>query len=262
MPKLDCSEGQRQVEVTRDVAPQTLLVEFIRETLQLTGTHVGCDTSQCGACTVHLNGSAVKSCSMLAAAGRKAQSSPPSKAWPPPTARCTRCKPRFKRLPWAAMRLLHPGHGDERDRPGAAPRRPQLRCPGARGAGRQHVPLHRLSQYRQGRAAKVLRPWAFKFSVPEGETSHECTPSPVLSASRVERKRRLALPHRPRPVHRRHHAAAARPTPTSCARRMRMRKIKSASARRRPLKKLPMAYWACPHRRTFQAPSAACLAAG
>jgi carbon-monoxide dehydrogenase small subunit len=51
---------------TRDVEPQTLLVQFIRETLQLTGTHVGCDTGQCGACTVHLNGRAVKSCSVLA----------------------------------------------------------------------------------------------------------------------------------------------------------------------------------------------------
>ena len=51
---------------TRDVEPQALLVEFIRQTLQLTGTHVGCDTGQCGACTVHLNGKAVKSCSMLA----------------------------------------------------------------------------------------------------------------------------------------------------------------------------------------------------
>jgi aerobic carbon-monoxide dehydrogenase small subunit len=52
--------------VTRDVAPQTLLSEFIREHLRLTGTHIGCDTSQCGACTVHLNGRAVKSCNMLA----------------------------------------------------------------------------------------------------------------------------------------------------------------------------------------------------
>lgn len=59
--------------VTADAAPGTLLVEFIRETLRLTGTHVGCDTSQCGACTVHLNGRAVKSCSMLAvqAAGQQ-----------------------------------------------------------------------------------------------------------------------------------------------------------------------------------------------
>ena len=52
--------------VTRDVALQTLLVQFIRDSLQLTGTHVGCDTAQCGACTVHLNGRAVKSCNMLA----------------------------------------------------------------------------------------------------------------------------------------------------------------------------------------------------
>jgi aerobic carbon-monoxide dehydrogenase small subunit len=52
--------------VKREVAPETLLVEFLRETLRLTGTHVGCDTAQCGACTVHVNGRAVKSCSLLA----------------------------------------------------------------------------------------------------------------------------------------------------------------------------------------------------
>jgi len=53
--------------VTRDVQPHTLLSEFIREDLRLTGTHVGCDTAQCGACTVHVDGRAVKSCNMLAA---------------------------------------------------------------------------------------------------------------------------------------------------------------------------------------------------
>ncbi|MDY0744902.1 (2Fe-2S)-binding protein [Paucibacter sp. R3-3] len=52
--------------VSREVEPDRLLVQFLREELGLTGTHVGCDTSQCGACTVHLNGHAVKSCSMLA----------------------------------------------------------------------------------------------------------------------------------------------------------------------------------------------------
>ncbi len=50
-----------------DVPENTLLVDLIREELRLTGTHVGCDTSQCGACTVHLNGRAVKSCTVLAA---------------------------------------------------------------------------------------------------------------------------------------------------------------------------------------------------
>ena len=52
--------------VSANVDPRMLLVQLIRENLLLTGTHVGCDTAQCGACTVHLNGRAVKSCSMLA----------------------------------------------------------------------------------------------------------------------------------------------------------------------------------------------------
>ena len=56
-----------------DVAPNRLLVEVLREDLRLTGTHVGCDTSQCGACTVHVDGKSVKSCTMLAVevAGRE-----------------------------------------------------------------------------------------------------------------------------------------------------------------------------------------------
>ena len=49
-----------------DVEPRRMLVQFLREDLELTGTHVGCDTSQCGACTVHLDGRAIKSCTMLA----------------------------------------------------------------------------------------------------------------------------------------------------------------------------------------------------
>jgi carbon-monoxide dehydrogenase small subunit len=51
---------------THEVEPRLLLVHFIRELAGLTGTHVGCDTSQCGACTIHLNGQAVKSCTLLA----------------------------------------------------------------------------------------------------------------------------------------------------------------------------------------------------
>jgi len=59
--------------VSGDVEDRTLLVQFIRDTLQLTGTHVGCDTSQCGACVIHLNGRAVKSCTMLAAQAEGAE---------------------------------------------------------------------------------------------------------------------------------------------------------------------------------------------
>ena len=55
--------GQRR---EADVEPRRLLVQVLREDLDLTGTHVGCDTSQCGACTVHVDGQAVKSCTMLA----------------------------------------------------------------------------------------------------------------------------------------------------------------------------------------------------
>ncbi|NKB33740.1 MAG: 2Fe-2S iron-sulfur cluster binding domain-containing protein [Pseudomonadales bacterium] len=53
--------------VSGEVEDRTLLVEFLRENLRLTGTHVGCDTSQCGACVVHVDGVSVKSCTMLAA---------------------------------------------------------------------------------------------------------------------------------------------------------------------------------------------------
>ena len=52
--------------VSADVEPRTLLIQYLRENQRLTGTHVGCDTSQCGACVVHVDGVAVKSCTMLA----------------------------------------------------------------------------------------------------------------------------------------------------------------------------------------------------
>ena len=52
--------------VTASIDPRTLLVQFLRDQLRLTGTHIGCDTAQCGACTVHLNGRAIKSCNILA----------------------------------------------------------------------------------------------------------------------------------------------------------------------------------------------------
>ena len=59
--------------VSEEVPDNTLLVSFIRETLGMTGTHIGCDTSQCGACTIHVNGETVKSCSMLAVSANGAK---------------------------------------------------------------------------------------------------------------------------------------------------------------------------------------------
>jgi len=64
MPKITLTVNNETV--TKDVEARTLLVELVREGLGLTGTHIGCDTSQCGACVVHVNGAPVKSCTMLA----------------------------------------------------------------------------------------------------------------------------------------------------------------------------------------------------
>jgi carbon-monoxide dehydrogenase small subunit len=64
MPSISLSVNGR--EVTADVEGRTLLVELLRQHLELTGTHVGCDTSQCGACVVHVDGVSVKSCTMFA----------------------------------------------------------------------------------------------------------------------------------------------------------------------------------------------------
>jgi carbon-monoxide dehydrogenase small subunit len=59
--------------VAAEMEPRTLLTQFLREHLRLTGTHVGCDTAQCGACTIHLDGRAVKACNMLAVQAQGAQ---------------------------------------------------------------------------------------------------------------------------------------------------------------------------------------------
>jgi carbon-monoxide dehydrogenase small subunit len=64
MPKVNLTVNGKPVSA--DIESRTLLVNMLRETLKLTGTHVGCDTSQCGACVVHVDGKAVKSCTILA----------------------------------------------------------------------------------------------------------------------------------------------------------------------------------------------------
>ena len=64
MIRVSLKVNSKQVAV--DIEPRTLLVELLRDKLQMTGTHVGCDTSHCGACVVHVDGKSVKSCTMLA----------------------------------------------------------------------------------------------------------------------------------------------------------------------------------------------------
>ena len=65
MPKVSMNVNGK--EVSADVEARTLLSTFLRENLRLTGTHIGCDTSQCGACVVHVDGKSIKSCTLLAA---------------------------------------------------------------------------------------------------------------------------------------------------------------------------------------------------
>ena len=131
-----------------DVEPRRLLVQVIREDLGLTGTHVGCDTSQCGACTIHVDGRAVKSCTMLAVQadgvsvttiegviGADGALSPLQNAfWEKHGLQCGFCTPG---MIMAAADLLKTQQGSQR---GGDPARDR----------RQHLPLHRLPQHRAG----------------------------------------------------------------------------------------------------------------
>ena len=130
-----------------DVEPRQLLVHFLRDTLGLTGTHVGCDTSNCGACTVHVDGDAVKSCTVLAVQadgsevttiegiGTEDDLHPLQEAfWNNHGLQCGYCTPG---MIMAGADLLATQPGPDR---GGGPR-------GARG---QPLPLHGLPQHRQG----------------------------------------------------------------------------------------------------------------
>ncbi len=118
--------------VSATVEGRTLLVQLLREQLGLTGTHVGCDTSQCGACVVHVDGESVKSCTLLAVQaegakvhdhrgrGQRRQLHPMQEA--------------FREQSRAAMRLLHARHGDERGRPGQEQPEPERAARSANGS--------------------------------------------------------------------------------------------------------------------------------
>ena len=96
------TEGEPEMEITvtvngqartGDVEPRTLLVHWLRDALGLTGTNVGCDTSSCGACTVHLDGESVKSCTVLAVQADGAVGHDDRGPRAAATGRCTRCRP-------------------------------------------------------------------------------------------------------------------------------------------------------------------------
>ena len=135
--------------VTGEVEARTLLVQFLRENLRLTGTHVGCDTSQCGACVVHVDGIAAKSCTLLALQCEGAKittieglAEPNGPLHPMQEAfrenhglQCGYCTPGMIMTALDIVRR----HGNDLDR-----------THHPRAARRQHLPLHRLSQHRQG----------------------------------------------------------------------------------------------------------------
>ena len=140
----------------RDVEPRTLLVHFIRELAALTGTKVGCDTSQCGACTVLLDGVAVKSCTCLAVQVDGASITtieglasdgalhPLQEAfWNKHGLQCGFCTPG---MIMAAHELLRTNPDADRS---PDPRRPR----------RQHVPVHRLPEHRARRAKRPRARW-------------------------------------------------------------------------------------------------------
>ena len=132
-----------------DVEPRTLLADFLREGLGLTGTKVGCETSQCGSCTVHLDGDAVKSCTVLAV-----QADGGTVVTIEGLGDGLRAAPDAGGVLGAArppVRVLHAGDDHVRRR-SRGERRDHRRRDPAR-ARRQPLPLHRLREHRQGGAA-------------------------------------------------------------------------------------------------------------
>ena len=134
-------------DISADVEPRTLLVHFLREQMRLTGTHVACDTSQCGACLVHLNGRAVKSCTTLALQAEGAE------------VLTIEGLAKGEQLhPMQAAFKEHHGLQCGFCTPGMVMSALEPRCALPRSVGRngsprtrgQHLPLYRLSQYRQG----------------------------------------------------------------------------------------------------------------
>ena len=133
----------------REVAASRLLVHFLRDELDLTGTHVGCDTGSCGACTVQLGGDAVKSCCLLAVQADGASITTVEGLAGDGRRADDRCSG-LQRASRAPVRLLHAGDAHERDRAARAQPPPE-RARGEGGAAGEHLPLHRLLEHRRRR---------------------------------------------------------------------------------------------------------------
>ena len=201
---------------THDVEPRTLLVHYIREQLGLTGTNIGCDTSSCGACTIHIDGESVKSCTVLAVQADGARHhhdrGPRHRRPAAPDAAGVHGEPR------PAVRLLHARHGDGRDRPARGEPHPTeqevriglegnlCRCTGYHNivqavlAARRRRDGGRHDRHRSRRADRRDRPAP---AAPGG-------PRPAHRRGQVHQR-----PRRPRRAAPRRACAARTPTPAS-----------------------------------------------
>ena len=133
-------------EVSRDVEPRQLLVHFIRDTPGLTGTHWGCDTSNCGACVVLMDGKPIKSCTTLAAMcmGHEIRTVESLEV----DGQLDPVQTRLPRAARAALRVLHPRHADDRTSPARRQPQPDRGRDPDRDLG-PDLPLHGLQEHRQ-----------------------------------------------------------------------------------------------------------------
>ena len=179
-----------------DVEPRLLLVHFLRETLGLTGTHVGCDTSNCGACTVHLNGEAVKSCTLLAVQADGAEVKTIEGMGQEGDA--ASAAGGVLGAPRAAVRLLHAGHDHGLGRPAAA--QPEAR-PSRRSARRSRA---------TSAAARATTTSSRPSSARLGSTHDAPPPAEPWVGPADQAQGGPAADHGPRALHRRHqrHRAA------------------------------------------------------
>ncbi len=150
-PLMDVTVTVNGTTYERDVEPRKLLIHFLRDDLDLTGSHIGCDTGNCGACSVIFDGVLAKSCMLLAVQANGA--SIETVEGLERGRRADAAAAGLQRAPRAPVRLLHAGDADERDR--AAAREPEpVRGRDQEGAAGQHLPLHRLLEHRRGRASR------------------------------------------------------------------------------------------------------------
>ncbi len=140
---------------THDVEPRTLLVHYIREHVGLTGTNIGCDTSSCGACSIHLNGEAAKSCTVLAAQADGMEITT-IEGMAAADGTLHPMQQAFMENHGLQCGYCTPGHGDGGHEPARREPEPDRgRSPDR--ARRQPLPLHRLPQHRQVGAGRGQR---------------------------------------------------------------------------------------------------------